>query len=883
MRDIMGDPYEFEAMGDEFIPFFIELNHPFVVNTRGDLVEGYVSNPKVWIEILVHLLGRSELGIKKKEMYSMKRKVATGLGPFIKCLQNDMKPRRFFGSKHNWHDAWKSFAGLLTHLVGIRGMEDYSPEIIPIVMEYDGLVEMLIRCMFWEELRPAIIKEFIREHDDEEFRRGHFDIALIENYAASVIEQIMLLGEMQDNPVAVYYTGTGYDINMKVCNTIIVSQAFDSLYNVTAPIGILGLLEGSMHNAALDSSHWSASTKSSMWNIMIALGVTGCVSDDIYKALVAVGYRTYLSFEDATSVMNLAMVMANVFTPDAAQKPIDSRVAMAIDAGMLELILNLLTRFKSRNGTSLFTNHIGMFLQAAISVSQYEKCTRALAERNDSIAAALKKYDNDPHPPHSNVAMKYNDIRSMIESIYLNQQAHSEDVKVTCFDCSLVSEEDEELCQQCNELCYCVNDCETEHWKSDYLEDACSDMPRRGRLTKVAQNTLKLAKKVLNDETRSQILVNATLMDLDILDCIVLIDLTVPPMVVEVKESDMEESEYAKKNSNLMIVISQRDRESPLTQPEPGWNADKGGSCSVGGITKALSYANYDPFFYHKITWPEAQETLRDHFAGRMDELRENPDLGSQYLESYRDIYTFEHFEELLRTSVPDFDETSRHELVEELMYYQKNGKYRDPTYDGMFDELGEKWGFGKNVSSEVGDEELQQHVEGDNHGEDLSIDMAASTKGRDDVTAFFNLIDCQRGDILGTARKFKDGKYMPLTDDDYNQIALIAPRVTFHVFEMTMSEEVGPFTFNAPNGKWFSVRQLAEALSEAEASMKYSRYKYFDGMARHKNVHSFIPLWGSYLEYLWRNEEKGRGDPPEKDKPALQRMKDKVARLERI
>ena len=45
MRDIMGDPYEFEAMGDEFIPFFIELNHPFVVSTAIECVVDIITDP----------------------------------------------------------------------------------------------------------------------------------------------------------------------------------------------------------------------------------------------------------------------------------------------------------------------------------------------------------------------------------------------------------------------------------------------------------------------------------------------------------------------------------------------------------------------------------------------------------------------------------------------------------------------------------------------------------------------------------------------------------------------------------------------------------------------------------------------------------------------
>ena len=165
------------------------------IKSYSGIVEGYLYNPGILLDILVNLVGRSELPIDSKQMFRIKRKVARSLGPLIECLKDDTK-REYFQINEYWHDAHISLMSLLTHLVGIRGFEDYSPKIIPIVIEYDGLIEMLVKCIFWGEYRNDIVKESYR---------NTVSMATMGNYAGSVIEQFMLLGEKQDNPVAVYY------------------------------------------------------------------------------------------------------------------------------------------------------------------------------------------------------------------------------------------------------------------------------------------------------------------------------------------------------------------------------------------------------------------------------------------------------------------------------------------------------------------------------------------------------------------------------------------------------------------------------------------------------------------------------------------------------
>lgn len=624
------------------------------IKGKDGIVEGYVYNPQIWLEILVGLVGRAELPIGNKKLFYLKRKIARKIGPLLKTLQDDTK-REFFQENEYWHDAYIPSLDLLTRLVGLRGHADYIPEIIPIIIELDGIIEMLIQCIFWGETRPEIIEE------------SHHDIgaqAQIAYYAGGVIEQIMLLGEMDDNPVAVYYTGAGYDINMKICGTMIGTS------NTTFPVGILSLLKGGKTNSIM-SSKWFLD-RPSMWNIMTALGVTGCVTDEIYEGLVAVGNRDDVTFDDASDVVKLGMEMGHLYSADARQKPLDSRMSLAIQEGMFELVLKILVRFKSKaDGRSHFIHNIGQFLQAAQSVSQYELCTKAIAQRHDSIAAALKEYDEDQTSPIKSAVVYYNDIGSMVRSMLdLNNPEDDENMKMPCFDCRF--EDDEELCQKCNNACLCTNKCKVQHWDPEKMKGSCTEMTMVSidDVTELQKNLFKIMSKVMEGDTRSQILVDAVIMGLNISDCIAVIDLRTPPLSVYVTDQHRASE---KDNDDLIVVVMQRDRENPLSHLHDGDD-----EVFIQGNTERMA----DRFFFHTISWPVAHEELKNHFAGRIDELKENPQLGIDFLETVKDDYFRHAFELEVRKKSPEIDEDTLHEVVEILFQDLKAGKFKDPAYN---------------------------------------------------------------------------------------------------------------------------------------------------------------------------------------------------------
>ena len=105
-------------------------------------------------------------------------------------------------------------------------------------------------------------------------------------------------------------------------------------------------------------------------------------------------------------------------------------------------------------------------------------------------------------------------------------------------------------------------------------------------------------------------------------------------------------------------------------------------------------------YFFLTMSWPVAHEELKNHFAGRIHELRENPQLGRDFLETLKDAHAREFFEHIIRKNTPEIDEATLHEVVEQLVHDLKTGKMNNPEYfkdtgkdikkyfDGVHDEL---------------------------------------------------------------------------------------------------------------------------------------------------------------------------------------------------
>ena len=310
--------------------------------------------------------------------------------------------------------------------------------------------------------------------------------------------------------------------------------------------------------------------------------MTGCVDRSLFAALVDCGNQAF-SYDDAKSVMKLMFEALHIYPPIEMFRPIDSRVAGAVEAGLFEMILNLLIRFKSRAKNKSLLNHIGMTLQSAQSVALQRECTGAIASRHDSITAALQEYDQDGRPPVSNDFM-FEDIVAMIRSMLsLNQGQEEVDIRdliPPCFDCGeLPDGKQREHCNQCNLVCSCSGECQELRWKSEEDKAACENLPQTVKReepliwTNEQKNSLKIKEQVLK-EYHSQAVVDATLKGLNIVDCVISIDLMATPLEVDVVSADEIALPDKTKDffdvapGGLKVVLLQRNPNRPFTKRE---------------------------------------------------------------------------------------------------------------------------------------------------------------------------------------------------------------------------------------------------------------------------------------------------------------------------
>ena len=249
-----------------------EGSFPFngtMVKSRGELLEGYVSTPTVWVDILLRLAASEKsLGINKMRICRVE--IANGIKPLVECVCDDTK-RELFKSTQHWYDVFLPFVTLVYWLIGRKCDPDYTGDVtIPILIEYKGLLETMVRCIFWAQERPDIMQE--SQQYKSVLKPDNF--AQIASWAGAIVEQIMKSHELEDD-YKFYYNGTGKEYNMRIGSTLIVDEEYNPECTVPFISGLICLLGGSVKSEVMNSGNFI--DRPSLFNMMKMLLVTGCV------------------------------------------------------------------------------------------------------------------------------------------------------------------------------------------------------------------------------------------------------------------------------------------------------------------------------------------------------------------------------------------------------------------------------------------------------------------------------------------------------------------------------------------------------------------------------------------------------------------------------
>lgn len=226
-----------------------------------------------------------------------------------------MTCREFFQENELWHSVYLPFTRLLFYIV-----EDEidqrrlgrTPELTSALIEHEALLEMLIRPIFWAEQRPDIMEEAnITITGSDTYSKLEARLA---DYSGGVIEQIVLSSAAEDEG-RFFYKGAGKECNMKICGTMIVNEAYDSSVKVFFGTGVVNLLlKSNIENEVRDATQLFQ-RNTSLWNVMSALAITGCVEADesLFQALVDSAGQDTISYDDATKVAEVIFLMTQLF------------------------------------------------------------------------------------------------------------------------------------------------------------------------------------------------------------------------------------------------------------------------------------------------------------------------------------------------------------------------------------------------------------------------------------------------------------------------------------------------------------------------------------------------------------------------------------------
>ena len=246
------------------------------------------------------------------------------------------------------------------------------------------------------------------------------------------------------------------------------------------------------------------------------------------------------------------------------EKPIvtedDERFAVAINNGMCESLLDMLSRFGGQKQDSKLRDQVHNLLDSVqlLLFKRKKRSTKAIESNRRSIEDALQKYE----------LSRRKDVRiSQIVKTILSVNRLD-----TCSQCfKYMEKKDVRCCSRCKIAKYCSRECQVEHWKSGPHKAFCNAAVKNAKDIKSKGGSDKdvlMQNSIMDIQMRGfevyqkhsvSIVYQAVSKGYDILDCIVDADLSVYPPSVEVmlskdfldldmnKETDM----YATKKTEI--------------------------------------------------------------------------------------------------------------------------------------------------------------------------------------------------------------------------------------------------------------------------------------------------------------------------------------------
>ena len=407
---------------------------------------------------------------------------------------------------------------------------------------------------------------------------------------------------------------------------VIVNEVYDPNCDITFMAGLLDLIKV------------SDPTAKQIWYYMLnEMATSGCVDSRVLNRAVCHGSKSALDQIDATMLPEVLFRLLHKIPPGdklLPPMPDDARYAVAIDAGLLQVCMEMLLRFRLLYNNDLFRRFLAI-IHGTSAIAFHPKTQKALArldkaelrcilskpelhnlgrtnELCDKMFGTIAFFAKDI-APFKGPRPDFGGVLAVLEPV--------------CSSCSKeLGKGAIKRCGQCKRRIYCSRECQSNDWKNGHKKEcklllqqhAMTDHNNTGifesdrnklKIQKQTDQVMSAAKEMFCEST-PVVLMHTNLNDWEILDCVAAVNFCVSPPSFEVQLASDFLDNFTNETlrAKMKTYIDQTRSEGALTinvmfNPATGQPGDKEapfmnvqmnmpGSCMKDG------------------TWPAAQKSM---------------------------------------------------------------------------------------------------------------------------------------------------------------------------------------------------------------------------------------------------------------------------------
>ena len=489
------------------------------VNFRDDM-RTPLRTPSTWIEVLDKAM-RYEPGCSLH--------IAESIGPLVSCMCNDTG-RLFFKSNKHWREGVAILIGVIHNMIKSNLVPDANEgnkEIIDVLLQHDGLLTSIVQWGFWnDEYRPDLVEDL-----------GSL-CGIVVEFGKSITKHLVCSIAASNN-----VSKRDEALLETIGSTPIVSKDYD-------PTCMISYVEGLIRQ--MKTNGFDTSDLQTFNHLYASID---CVDRGVIIETVDLGLSYATEF---TRAFSLAFVLLPMMRQGHVDIPSDTRIALAIRAGLIEMYLCFIDRFgehksftdesfiKGVGGSSLY-NTIRRLLKDIHSISLHQKTAMAIRSKRESIEKELARLQQ-------NISIT-NDIKSM-ELLDIIRATLDLNGSYCCRCNKFLIKTDVLECNGCHRMSYCLRACQKEDWLNGHSVTCCKSYTAeivgqfQGRLLPVSvpeneraatkmkelETNLNMIQLKLFLDSSETILAQAEALNIPLYDCDVRFDLRKCPPAVEVSK-----------------------------------------------------------------------------------------------------------------------------------------------------------------------------------------------------------------------------------------------------------------------------------------------------------------------------------------------------------